>query len=162
MKHQTIDLETFLESLPTEAAANARAAAARIDELEHAAQRIGKSDRQYVIAFTVSVVLALIATYMALGGYSLFTGGYGKLGDLLVLAMAGAFPVMIFIYSLRMRERTKLDQKKFDLIETYFMPHDGIYFPPSPGRETGTVSISPKGSLRKPNTNDIKKARMYW
>ncbi len=162
MQRQTMDLETFLESLPTEAAANARAAAARIDELEHAAQRIGESDRHYVIAFTVAGVLALVATFMALGGYSLYSGGHGQLDDLVVLVMAGAFPTMILVYSLRMRERTRLDQKKFDLIETYFMPHDGIYFPPGPGRETGTISISPKDSLRKPNIKDVKKARMYW
>lgn len=162
MQRQTMDLETFLSSLPTEAAANARAAAARIDELEHAAQRIGKSDRQYVIAFTIAGILALVATYMALGGYRLYSGGHGQLDDLVILVMAGAFPAMIFIYSLRMRERTKLDQKKFDLIETYFMPHDGIYFPPGPGRETGTISINTLGSLRKPNTKDVKKAWMYW
>ena len=69
---------------------------------------------------------------------------------------------MIFIYSFRMRERTKLDQEKFQIMETYFMPFNGIYFPPGPERETGSVSISPEGSLRKPNTTDIKKARMYW
>ena len=58
MKHKTINLETFLEGLPETAAANARAAAARIDELERAAQRIGKSDRQYVMAFAGAGVLA--------------------------------------------------------------------------------------------------------
>ncbi len=162
MQRQNIDLETFLESLPTVAAANARAAAARIDELEHAAQRIGKSDRQYVIAFAVAGVLTLAAAVMALGGYEMFSGGLAALDDWAILAMASAFPLMVLIYSLRMRERTKLDQEKFEIIETYFMPHNGIYFPPGPGRETGTISIYPEGSLRKPDENEIKKARAYW
>jgi hypothetical protein len=162
MQRQTIDLETFLESLPTEAAANARAAAAHIDELEHAALRIGKSDGQYVIAFAVAGVLALAAAFMALGGFKLFSGGYFSLVDWAVLLMAGAFPGMILIYSLRMKERTKLDQEKFEIIETYFMPFNGIYFPPGPGRKTGTISITPEDSRRTPNETDVKKARMYW
>lgn len=162
MQHQIMDLETFLERLPQEPAANARAAAARIDELEHAARRIGKYDRHYVIAFTVAGVLALAAAFLALGGYRLYNGGHGHLDDLVILVMASAFPLMILIYSLRMRERTRLDQKKFDLIETYFMPFDGIYFPPGPGRETGTISITTRGAMRLPNTRDVKKARMYW
>ena len=162
MQHKTIDLETFLEGLPTTAAANAKAAAARIDELERAAQRIGRSDRQYVIAFAGTGVLALIAAFMALGGYDLFRGGYAVLGDFAVLVMAGGFPLMIIIYSLRMRERTKLDQKKFEIIETYFMPYNGIYFPPAPGRTTGTISIAPADSWRKPDMKGVKPPGMHW
>ena len=162
MQRQNIDLETFLENLPTEAAANARAAAAHIDELEHAAQRIGKSDQQYILAFAVAGVLALVAAVMVLGGYELFSGGYFTLGDWAILAMVSAFPIMILVYSLRMSERTKLDQKKYEIIETYFMPFNGIYFPPGPGRKTGTISINTEGSWRKSNEKDVKKARMYW
>ncbi len=162
MQMQNIDLETFLESLPAEAAANARAAAARIDDLEHAAQRIGTADRQYILLFAVAGILALIAAGMALGGYHLFSKGYGTLGDLAVLVMAGALPLLIVFYSLRMRERTRLDKKKFELIETYFMPYNGIYFPPGPGRETGIISIGSEGSWRHANTQDIKKSRIYW
>ncbi len=162
MQHRTIDLETFLEGLPATAAANARAAAARIDELERAAQRIGESDRSYVIAFAVSGVLAMIAAYMALGGIALFKGGDGALGDLAVLFMAGSFPTMILIYSLRMRERTRIDQKKFEIIETYFMPYNGIYFSPAPGRDMGTVSICAPDTRRKPDLKDVKQAGMHW
>lgn len=162
MKSRTIDLETFLEGLPTTAAANARAAAARIDELEHAAQRIGKSDRQYTIAFGVAGFLMLVATYLTLGGYEFSRGGGIAWGDWAVLVMASALPVLIFVYSIRMFERTKLDQKKFEIIETYFMPFDGIYFPPEPGRETGIISMKPEGSWREANQSEVKKARMYW
>lgn len=162
MHHKTIDLETFLEDLPETAAANAKAAAARIDELERAAQRIGKSDGNYIIAFSVTGVLALIAAYMILGGYTLFTGGNGAVSDLAVLFMAGGFPMMIVIYSLRMRERTKLDQQKFEIIETYFMPYNGIYFPPAPGRDTGTVSISAADTRRKPDLKGVKQPGMHW
>lgn len=162
MKRKTIDLEIFLEDLPATAAANARAAAARIDELERAAQHIGKSDRHYIIAFAVTGVFAIIAAYMALGGYELFTGGYATLGDVAVLVMAGAFPLLIVIYSLRMRERTKLDKKKYEIIETYFLPYNGIYFPPGPGSSTGTISLGTEDSLRKPNIKDVKQPGMHW
>ncbi len=162
MQQQNIDLETFLESLPAEAAANARAAAARIDDLERAALRIGTADRQYILLFAGAGILALIAAAMTLGGYPLFTTGYGTWGNLVVLAMAGALPLLIVFYSLRMRERTRLDQKIFELIETYFMPYNGIYFPPAPGHETGTISIGSEGSWRHADKEGVKKARMYW
>jgi hypothetical protein len=159
----SVDLETFLESLPTEAAAKARAAAARIDELERAALRIGKSDRRYVVLFAGAVALALVAAVMALGGYDLFRTATGDYGDLAVLVMAGIFPLLVLIYGLRMRERTRIDREKFEIIETYFLPHDGIYFPPGPGRRKGMVSISPGASAwRKPDTENVKKAKMYW
>jgi hypothetical protein len=99
---------------------------------------------------------------MTLGGYPLFTTSYGTLGDLVVLAMASALPLLIVFYSLRMRERTRLDQQKFKLIETYFMPYNGIYFPPGPGRETGTISIGSEGSWRYADKEGAKKARIYW
>jgi len=75
MQQQNIDLEIFLESLPAEAAANARAAAARIDDLEHAAQRIGTVDRQYIFLFAGAGILALIAAAMTLSGYPLSPAG---------------------------------------------------------------------------------------
>ena len=78
------------------------------------------------------------------------------------MAMAGVFPLMIVIYSLRMSERTKLDQKKFAIIETYFMPYNGIYFPPGPGRNTGTISIGTADTLRKPDKEGVKRAGMLW
>lgn len=162
MKSRTIDLETFLDGLPTTAAANARAAAARIDELEHAAQRIGKSDRQYAIAFGIAGLLMLLAAYLTFGGYELSRDGNIEWGDWAVLAMASAMPVMIFVYSIRMFERTKLDQKKFEIIKTYFMPFDGIYFSPELGRETGIVSVKLEGSWREANQTEIKKAGMHW
>ncbi len=163
MERINIDLETFLESLPEEDAANARAAAERIDELERAAQRIGESDRRYVKLFAGAILLALAAAYMALGGADLFLGGTGVFGDVAVLAMAAVFPVLVVVYSLRMRERTKIDQQKFRIIEICFLPWDGIYFPPGPEQEVGMVSINPgaKG-WRKPNAKDAKKAKMYW
>ena len=163
MERINIDLETFLESLPEEAAANARAAAARIDELERAAQRIGESDRRYVKLFAGAIVLALAAAYLALGGADLFRGGTGALGDFAVLAMAAAFPILVVVYSLRMRERTRIDQQKFHIMEACFMPYDGIYFPPGPERDVGMVSINPIAKAwRKPNTEDARKAKMYW
>ncbi len=163
MERKNIDLETFLDSLPAEGAAKARAAAARVDELERAAQRIGKSDSRFVMLFAGAGLLGLAAAIMTFGGYRLFGEGYMALGEVAVLAMAGAFPALILVYSVRMRERTKIDQQKFEIIETFFLPFDGIYFPPGPEQEAGTVSVSPRaGAWRRPNIRDAKKARAYW
>lgn len=163
MERKNIDLETFLDGLPAEAAANARAAASRIDELERAAQRIGQSDRRYIKLFAGAGVLGLSAAVMTFGGAHLFGKGNVDLGDVAVMAMAGAFPLLILVYALRMRERTKIDQQKFQIIETYFLPYDGIYFAPGPDNNTGTVSVSPRAQdWRRPNTRDEKKARAYW
>jgi len=163
MERINIDLETFLESLPEEAAADARAAAARIDELERVAQRIGQSDQRYVKLFAGAIILALIATYMALGGIDLFLGGTGSFKDFAVLGMASVFPILVVVYTLRMRERTRIDQQKFHIIETCFLPWDGIYFPPGPEGRQAMVSISPGAKAwRKPNAKDAKKAKMYW
>jgi len=163
MERKTIDLETFLESLPEEGAAKARAAAARIDELERAAQDIGHSDQRYVYLFAGAGLLGIAAAILTFGAFHLFGEGYVALGDIVVMAMAGAFPVLVLVYSLRMRERTKIDRQKFEIIETFFLPYDGIYFPPVPGHKTGTVSVSPRAEAwRRPNTRDAKKARAYW
>ena len=163
MERMNIDLETFLESLPEEGAAKARAAAARIDELERAAQRIGTSDRTYIYLFAGAGVLGLAAAVLTFGGFQLFGTVSITTGGISVLAMAAVFPALVLVYSLRMRERTKIDRQKFEIIENFFLPYDGIYFPPGPERKTGTVSVSQRAEAwRRPNTNDAKKARAYW
>jgi len=165
MERTQIDLETFLAGLPEEAAAKARAAAARIDELEHAARRIGRSDSTYMRLFAISGVLFLIAAGMLVSGQDMFADGTPQLRDIIVLVMAGALPTMILVYSFKMNERTKIDRIKFDIIENYFLPYDAIYLPPGPDRESGMVAIAGRtgGWSRVPD--DSKKFRRpgwYW
>ncbi len=163
MRHKTVDLDTFLEGLPEETAAKARAAAARIDELEHAAERIGASDRRFLILFVLAGVFGIGGAVFALGGFNMLKGGEATALEFLVLAMAGAFPLLILIYSLRMKERTKIDHEKFQIIETYFLPYGAIYLPPGPDRRTGLVAISPSTHpWRKADPNSKKRAGWYW
>lgn len=161
MESRTIELEAFLEGLDEEDAAKARAAAARIDELEHAAQRIGRDDRQFMILFAVSVVLVVVATYMVFGDFQLTSGGYANITALVALLMAGSFPALVIVYSLKMKERTKIDRKQFDIIEAYFLPHDAIYLPRNQDRATGLVALTsrPGGWGRAP---DLKAKRPGW
>lgn len=163
MQRRQIDLETFLEGLSEEDAANARAAAARIDEIEHAAQRIGQSDRQFIKLFGLAGITTLIAAYLALGGYPMFQGGQAHFADVVILLMASAFPVLVLVYSLKMNERTKLDRKKFEIIEAYFLPHDAIYLPAGPDRPAPVVALTekPRGWERPPETK-IKTPGRYW
>lgn len=165
MKRRQVDLDTFLADLPTEAAAKARAAAACIDELEHAAQRIGRSDRTYLRLFAISGVLFLISAGMLFSGQDMFADGTPQLWDIVVLVMAGALPVMVLVYCFKMNERTKIDRIKFEIIENYFLPYDAIYLPPGPDRESGMVAIADRtgGWSRVPE--DSKKFRRpgwYW
>ena len=163
MQEKTVDLDTFLAELPSETAAKARAAAARIDELEHAAGRIGASDHRYMVLFAITGVLALCATVFTLGGFHLFDGGKAAILRTAMLMVAGAFPLLVLIYSFQMRERTKIDQKKFEIIETYFLPYGAIYLPPGPDREHGVVTISPSTNpWRKADVANKKKAGWYW
>lgn len=163
MQEKTVDLDTFLAELPAEMAAKAKAAAARIDELEHAADRIGQSDRRYLVLFAIAGLLALTATAIGLGGFDLFKRGHSTVLDFVVIGMAGAFPLLVLIYSLRMRERTKIDQKKFEIIEAYFLPYDAIYLPPGPDREHGLVTVSPRArAWRRANTDKGRRPGRYW
>jgi hypothetical protein len=163
MQRRQIDLETFLEGLSEEDAANARAAAACIDEIEHAAQRIGQSDRKFLKLFALAGITTLIAAFLALGGYHMFQGGQAHLADVVILLMASAFPVLVLVYSLKMNERTKLDRKKFEIIEAYFLPHDAIYLPAGPDRPAPVVAVTEKpGGWERPPEVKIKKPGRYW
>ena len=163
MRKKIVDLETFLNGLPEETAAKARAAAARIDELEHAASRIGASDQRYMKMFALAGVLALVATVFTLGGFAAVGSGDISLTGLTVLMMAAAFPLLILIYSVRMRERTKIDQQKFEIIESHFLPYGAVYLPPGPERETGVVAVSPSTHpWRKADVEKKRRAGWYW
>ena len=163
MRKKIVDLETFLNGLPEETAAKVRAAAARIDELEHAAERIGASDQRYLKMFAVAGLLAIAAGIFTLGGFGGFEPGQLAIKELTIMAMAGAFPLLILIYSVRMRERTKIDQKKFEIIESHFLPYGAVYLPPGVERETGVVAISPSSHpWRKADIEKKKRAGWYW
>lgn len=165
MKNTLIDLEKFLADLPAETAAKARAAAARIDELEHAAQRISRADKTYMRLFLVSGVMFVIAVWLLLGGKGMFINGQPHLSDVIVLLMAGALPALILVYSIKMNERTRIDRKKFEIIENYFLPHNAIYLPPGPDRQRGTVAITNRGRgwhRRPEDDKKYKKPGWYW
>lgn len=165
MKRQQVDLETFLKGLPSEAAAKAKAAAARIDELEHAAERISRSDGTYMKLFALSGILFVVATVFMLGGMGMFINGRPHLSDFIILLMAGALPALILVYSFKMSERTKIDRQKFEIIENYFLPYDAIYLPAGPERETGVVAIAERSGGWKRRPEDDQKRRKpgwYW
>lgn len=165
MKHAQIDLEEFLAELPEEDAANARAAAARIDELEYAAQRIGRSDQRFMKLFALAGICTVAAVVAGISAGGTFRGGGTGLTDLAILLLASAFPVMVLVYSLKMSERTKLDRRKFEIIETYFLPHDAIYLPPGPDRAKGVIAKSRRagGWYRTPEGKEkVRKPGWYW
>ena len=113
--------------------------------------------------FAVAGVFALVATVFTLGGFGAVRSGEISLTGLTVLMMAGAFPLLILIYSVRMRERTKIDQQKFEIIESHFLPYGAVYLPPGPERERGVVAMSPSSHpWRKPDAEKKRRAGWYW
>lgn len=121
----TVDLEAFLADLPGPAAAEAQAAAARIDALERSMPPPNWIERN--LAPLVVVTLALFALGIAaFAGLVAGLGGSVGLGG--VILMVAAFPALVLTYSWSVRGRTAADREKMSLNHRHFLPHGAIYF----------------------------------
>lgn len=120
----TVSLERFLAELPAEDAAEARAAAARIDALEREIGPPGWLERR-VIRLGLAA-LALFAAGVAL----LLARAYGLQGlpGAVLVPLLGAFPALVLAYMWSVRGRSRLDHEKMALNESHFLPHGGVYF----------------------------------
>ena len=121
----TVPLEAFLAELPPGEAAEARAAAARIDALE---RRIGPPG--WLERHRAGLGLGALALFTA--GLALFiaraVGVGGMPGPALLVPMLAAFPALALGYLWSVRGRSRLDREKMVLNETHFLPHGGVYF----------------------------------
>lgn len=122
---KTVDLEAFLAGLPEAEAAEARAAAARIDELERWIGPPGWIERNFVRLSAVTLVLFVLGIAGVIGVFAgwRFTIGIGG-----VVLLVSAFPALMLAYLVAVRGRTRLDHAKMALNERHFMPHGGLYF----------------------------------
>lgn len=122
---QTLGLEEFLAGLPEEAAAEARAAAARIDALE---QQIGPPGWIERNLLTLSVgALGLFALGIA-GLVCVLSGLQIGIGLAWIVLLVSVFPAVVLAYLLEVRGRTRLDDAKMALNKRHFLPHGGLYF----------------------------------
>jgi hypothetical protein len=130
-----IPLEAFLAALPAPEAAEARAAAARIDALERAVGPPGWLER-HLLPLGLGALLLFTLGVLLLAG---LLAGIGGIGLGAVLPLIAAFPLLVFAYLWSVRGRTRLDREKMALNERYFLPHGGIYF----GERSGGGQVMP-------------------
>lgn len=134
MTAETTDLETFLEELPSEDAARARAAAGRIDELGRVTARTQGVESKYLPWFVVSGLLLVSASLMVFGSDAVFGEARRLIGVMGLTAMAAALPVLGIVYTFHVRDRTRADREMLELNRTHFLPYGGFYFPPGDDR----------------------------
>ena len=143
MTAETTDLEMFLEELPSEDAAKARAAAGRIDELGRVTARTQGVESQYLPWFVVSGLLLVASSLMVFGSDAVFGEARRLIGVMGLTAMAAALPVLGIVYAFHVRDRTRADREMLELNRTHFLPHGGFYFPPGDDRPGRVVRTEP-------------------
>lgn len=120
-----VPLDAFLAELSADEAAQARAAAARIDALEREIEPPGWLERR-IIGLGLGA-LALFAAGVALL-LARAAGVVGWPGTAALVPMLGAFPALVLVYVWSVRGRTRRDREKMALNERHFLPNGGLYF----------------------------------
>lgn len=131
---ETVPLEAFLTELPDEAAAEARAAAARIDALERQVGPPGWLERHLFRLAGGALVAFAIGLGLLLGRAA---GHAGLPGAGVIVPLLGAPPGLALAYLWSVRGRARLDRAKMDLNEAHFLPHGGLYFGGEGGEDGG-------------------------
>lgn len=157
-----IALDAFLDRLDPHSAAEARAAAGRMDELERVAQDLEGVERTYLPWAIGAVGLFIASGVLLLSDSSMFRGAQTFLGPVGLAGMAAALPILGIVYTFQVRGRTNADAEKFSLNKEAFAPHGGIYFP-APDGGVGTVYLTDpnKMSAPKDKKDDIRAGRIW-
>lgn len=122
---ERVDLETFLAGLSEESAAEARAAAARIDDLARTGNALEGVERRFMPAAMISGLAFLVGIYLFLVP--------GTAPRLVTIACLAALPLTALFYTIRVRPRTAADRDAEHLNVQYFLPNGGLYFAAGPG-----------------------------
>ena len=157
-----VTLDEFLRSLDSEAAAHVKTAAAAIDELERRAQPVRGIERRLapvLLASTVAFVLGLILFF---AGKNALFGLFSWIDNLGVTLLLGALPMLGFYYAFRVRWRTRADTRSFELNQTHFIPHGGIYFAATDPAETPSVVLIDPNQGWKPKPSKYDKLKPGW
>lgn len=150
-EHERIALERFLAELDEDPAAEARAAAARIDELAREGWKVEGIERRFLPYFLGAGVLFVI-------GVVLFSIP-GSAPRVVTIACVGALPVLAVIYGLRVIGRTRADVAADDLNRRHFLPHGGLYFAAGE-RPACVVRVAPQAA--DPRTVVTPGRKDYW
>lgn len=117
---ERVTLAEFLSGLDDASAAEARAAAARIDELARAGRALEGIESRFLAA-------AGVAAGMFVVGLWLFANPGSASPALTVVCLAG-LPAVAVLYALRVMPRTRADRAAEDQNRRHFLPHGGLYF----------------------------------
>ncbi len=117
---ERVPLAQFLSRLDEASAAEARAAAAKIDELARAGDGLEGIERLFMIPAGIAA-LAFVA-----GIWFFFSPGTAP--PAVTVACLAALPLILVFYGFRVLSRTRADREAEDLNRRYFLPHGGIYF----------------------------------
>lgn len=132
-------LEEFLRDLDPEVAGAARAAAARMDELERSI------DHQRDIEWRYWWVAALAAVFFVFGTSLVLVPGewtapiYAVVGPMLTTLMICGLGIVGLVYAYLVRDRSNVDEEKFALNREHFVPHNAYYFPSEVAGQPGRV-----------------------
>ena len=121
---QKVPLEAFLAGLDAAAAAQARVAAAEIDRLAAVGDRMEGVERRFLPFAAAGALL------FAVGLWLLFDPRIQP-GWLVLALLFGAFPAVALGYARAVAPRTRADRAAEELNRAHFLPHGGLYFPPS-------------------------------
>lgn len=131
-----IPLETFLAELTEEKAADARAAARRIDMLERQVGPPGWLERNLISLALIALAFFVVGAGALIGAFAWLRSVIGIGGISLLVA---AFPVLMFVYLVTVRGRTAVDNEKMRLNDRYFLPNGAVYFRDAGMRGPGFV-----------------------
>lgn len=115
-----LPLADFLARLDDVSAAEARVAAARIDELSRIGNSMEGVERQFLWPAAVAALAFLAGLWFLLVP--------GTVSPFVTVICLGALPATVVIYGLRVMSRTQADRAAEDLNRRHFLPHGGIYF----------------------------------
>jgi len=153
---ERIPLDTFLAELTDEQAADARAAAERMEALERQIGPPGWIERNLFSLAIIALTLFLVGVAALVGIFSWLRSVIGIGGITILVA---AFPALIFAYLFTIRNRTAVDNQKMALNERHFLPRGGLYLG-SPGQEaSGIVLRVAPPSQGEPTLRDKVEAR---
>ncbi|MGI9409491.1 MAG: hypothetical protein ACR2OV_05430 [Hyphomicrobiaceae bacterium] len=157
-----VTLAEFLGSLDGEVAAHVKAAAAAIDDLERRAQPVRGIERRLAPVLFASAIAFVLGLTLFFAGKNALFGSFSWIDNLGITLLLGGLPILGFYYAFRVRWRTRADTRSFELNQTHFIPHGGIYFAATNPSETASVVLIDPTQGWKPKPSKYDKLKPGW
>ena len=159
---ERVSLAAFLANLDSEAAAHVKTAAAAMDELERRAQPVRGIEQRLAPVFIASAVAFVVGLILFFAGKNALFGVFSWIDNLGITFLLGALPVLGFYYAFRVRWRTRADTRSFELNQSHFIPHGGIYFAAADPSDTPSVVLIDPDQGWKPKPSKYDKLKPGW